>query len=117
LRHRVAGRKLGRRTEHRLALYRNLVAELIEHEKIVTTVAKAKETKSLAERIISLGKAGDLASRRRALAFLPQEKTAKKVFDELAPRYARRSGGYVRLLRMGPRVGDAAEMAQLELVE
>lgn len=117
MRHRVAGRKLDRPTEHRLAMYRNLVAELIDHEKMVTTVAKAKEIKSLAERVITLGKAGDLSSRRRAVAFLPQEKTAKKVFSDLARRYATRTGGYVRLVRIGVRRGDAAEMAQLELVE
>ncbi len=117
MRHRVSGRKLDRPTEHRLALYRNQVAELIDHEKIVTTVAKAKEVKSLTERVITLGKAGDIASRRRAIGFLPQEKTAKKVFDDLARRYAKRDGGYVRLVRMGTRRGDAAEMAQLELVE
>jgi len=117
VRHRVAGRKLDRPTEHRLALYRNQVAELIDHEKMVTTVAKAKEVQSLAERIITLGKAGDLASRRRAIAFLPKEETAKKVFDDLARRYAQRDGGYVRLVRLGPRRGDAAQMAQLELVE
>lgn len=117
MRHRVAGRKLDRPTEHRLSLYRNLVAELIDHEKMVTTIAKAKEIKSLAERVITLGKAGDLASRRRAVSFLPQEKTARKVFSDLARRYAQRTGGYVRLVRIGPRRGDAAEMAQLELVE
>ncbi len=98
-------------------MYRNLVAELIDHEKMVTTVAKAKEIKGLAERVISMGKAGDLSSRRRAVAFLPQEKTAKKVFGDLARRYATRTGGYVRLVRIGVRRGDAAEMAQLELVE
>jgi large subunit ribosomal protein L17 len=108
---------LDRPTEHRLALYRNQVAELIDREKMITTVAKAKEVKSLTERVITLGKAGDLGARRRALAFLPQEKTAKKVFDDLARRYAKRTGGYVRLVHVGPRVGDAAEMAQLELVE
>jgi len=117
VRHRVAGRKLDRPTEQRLALYRNQVSELLDHEKMVTTVAKAKEVKSLAERVITLGKAGDLASRRRAVAFLPEERIAKKVFDDLARRYARREGGYVRLVRIGPRHGDAAEMAQLELVE
>jgi len=84
---------------------------------MVTTVAKAKEIKSLAERVITLGKSGDLASRRRAVSFLPQEKTAKKVFSDLSRRYAQRTGGYVRLVRIGPRRGDAAEMAQLELVE
>ena len=117
MRHRVAGRKLDRPTEHRLALYRNQVAELVDHEKIVTTVAKAKEVKSLAERMITLGKAGDLNSRRRALQFVTQERIVKKIFDDLARRYATRPGGYVRLVHLGPRHGDAAEMAQLSLVE
>jgi large subunit ribosomal protein L17 len=117
VRHRVAGRKLDRPTEHRLALYRNQVAELIDHEKMVTTVAKAKEVKGLAERIITLGKEGSLASRRHAQAFVTQERVVKKVFDDLARRYATRPGGYVRLVRIGQRRGDAAEMAQLELVE
>jgi large subunit ribosomal protein L17 len=116
MRHRVAGRKLDRPTEHRLALYRNQVAELIDHEKMVTTLAKAKEVKSLAERMITLGKAGDLSSRRQALKFLTQERIVKKTFDDLGRRYATRPGGYVRLLHLGPRQGDAAEMAQLELV-
>lgn len=117
MRHRVAGRKLDRPTEHRLALYRNQVAELIDHEKMVTTVAKAKEVKSLTERVITLGKAGDLSARRQALKFVTQERIVKKAFGDLARRYATRPGGYVRLVRMGPRHGDAAEMAQLELVE
>lgn len=117
MRHRVAGRKLDRRSEHRLALFRNQVAELIDHEKMVTTVAKAKEVKGIAERVITLGKAGDLSSRRQAMAFVTQEKVVKKVFDDLARRYATRPGGYVRLVRLGTRRGDAAEMAQLQLVE
>jgi len=117
VRHRVAGRKLDRRSEHRLALFRNQVAELIDHEKMVTTVAKAKEVKGIAERVITLGKAGDLSSRRQAMAFVTQERIVKKTFDDLARRYANRPGGYVRLVRLGTRRGDAAEMAQLSLVE
>lgn len=117
MRHRVSGRKLDRRSEHRLALFRNQVAVLLDREKMVTTVAKAKEVKGLAERVITLGKTGDLASRRRALQFVTQDKIVKKVFDDLARRYANRPGGYVRLVRIGIRRGDAAEMAQLELVE
>ncbi len=117
MRHRVAGRKLDRRSEHRLSLFRNQVAVLLDREKMVTTVAKAKEVKGLAERVITLGKAGDLASRRRALAFVTQDQIVKKVFDDLARRSANRPGGYVRLVRIGTRRGDAAEMAQLELVE
>jgi len=117
VRHRVAGRKLDRRSEHRLALFRNQVAELIDHEKMVTTVAKAKEVKGIAERVITLGKAGDLPSRRQAMSFVTQERIVKKVFDDLARRYASRPGGYIRLVRLGTRRGDAAEMAQLSLVE
>jgi len=117
VRHRVAGRRLDRPTEQRLALYRNQVTELLDHEKMVTTVAKAKEVKGFAERMITLGKSGDLASRRQALAFITQGKIVKKLFDVIAPRYATRPGGYVRLVRMGMRRGDASEMAQLELVE
>jgi len=98
-------------------LYRNQVAELIDHEKMVTTVAKAKEVKGLTERMITLGKEGSLASRRRAQQFITQERVVKKVFGDIARRYANRPGGYVRLVRIGPRHGDAAEMAQLELVE
>ncbi len=117
MRHRVSGRKLDRRSEHRLAMFRSQVAVLLDREKMVTTVAKAKEVKGLAERVITLGKTGDLASRRRALQFVTQDRIVKKVFDDLARRYANRPGGYVRLLRIGIRQGDAAEMAQLELVE
>jgi len=117
VRHRVSGRKLDRRSEHRLAMFRSQVAVLLDREKMVTTVAKAKEVKGLAERVITLGKTGDLASRRRALQFVTQDKIVKKVFDDLARRYANRPGGYVRLLRIGIRQGDAAEMAQLELVD
>jgi large subunit ribosomal protein L17 len=117
VRHRVAGRRLDRPTEQRLALYRNQVTELLDHEKMVTTVAKAKEVKGFTEQMITLGKAGDLASRREALAFITQDKIVKKVFDVLARRYASRQGGYVRLVRIGMRRGDASEMAQLELVE
>ena len=117
MRHRVAGRRLDRPTEQRLALYRNQVTELLDHEKMVTTVAKAKEVKGFAEQMITLGKSGDLGARRQALAFITEDKIVKKVFDVLARRYATRPGGYVRLVRLGVRRGDASEMAQLELVE
>ena len=116
MRHRVAGRKLSRDTGHRLALYRNLTTDLFRYEKIVTTEAKAKEAKSLTERVITLGKEGNLHARRRALSLVTDKKVIKKVFDELAPRYGNRKGGYTRLVRLGPRVGDGAPMAQLELV-
>ncbi len=114
--HRIAGRKLGRPTDHRLALFRNLVTDLLRHETIITTEAKAKEVRGLAERIIPLGKHGDLASRRQALRFVYDKKVVEKVFDELGPRYADRPGGYSRIVKIGPRVGDGAAMAQIELV-
>jgi large subunit ribosomal protein L17 len=117
MRHNVAGRKLGRSSAHRKALYRNLVTDLFNYEKITTTEAKAKEVRSLAERMITLGKEGTLHSRRQALAFILDEKIADKVFTNLAPRYAERPGGYTRLTKIGPRLGDGAPMVQLELVE
>jgi large subunit ribosomal protein L17 len=115
--HRIDGRKLGRPTDHRLALFRNLVTDLLRYEKLITTEAKAKEVRGFAERIITLGKRGDLSSRRRALGFVYDKKIVEKVFDELAPRYADRPGGYTRIVKLGPRLGDGARMAQLELVE
>jgi large subunit ribosomal protein L17 len=117
LRHRIAGRKLSRPTAHRWALYRNLVSDLIKYDKIVTTEAKAKEIRGLAEKMITLGKEGSLASRRRALAFVTEKKLVDKIFSELAPRYMERPGGYTRIIKMGRRVGDAARLAQVELVE
>ena len=117
MRHRVAGRRLGRPTAHRWALYRNLVSDLIKYDKIVTTEAKAKEIRGLAEKMITLGKEGSLASRRRALAFVTDKKLIDKVFSELAPRYMERPGGYTRIVKMGRRVGDGARLAQIEMVE
>jgi len=117
LAHRIDGRKLGRPTDHRLALFRNLVTDLLRHEKIITTEAKAKEVRGLAERVITMGKRGDLPARRRAMGFVYDKKVVEKVFDELGPRYATRPGGYSRMVKLGPRLGDGARMAQLELVE
>ncbi len=117
MRHKVAGRRLSRRTGHRLSLYSNLTSELLEHERIVTTEAKAKEVRRIAERIITLGKAGSLHARRQALATVHNKQTVDKLFGEVAPRYAGRSGGYTRILKLGPRPGDAAPMAILELVK
>ena len=117
MRHRIAGRKLGRPTAHRWALFRNLVADLVKYEKIVTTEAKAKEIRGLAEKVITLGKEGSLASRRRALAFVTDKKIVDKIFGELAPRYMERPGGYTRIIKLGRRVGDGAHMAQIEMVE
>jgi len=117
MRHKLAGRKLNRATEHRWAVYRNQVAALLTHEKVTTTEAKAKEVRSLAEKMITLGKDGSLASRREALAFITDKKVVDKLFTEIAPDYADRSGGYTRLLKLGPRPGDNASMVQIELVK
>jgi len=117
MRHKLAGRKLNRRTGHRWALYRNQVTALLAHERIVTTEAKAKEVRSLAEKMITLGKDGSLASRREALSFVTDKRVVDKLFAEIAPSYADRNGGYTRLLKLGPRPGDSAPMAQIELVK
>ena len=117
MRHKVAGRDLSRATGHRLALYRNQVTALLDHEKITTTEAKAKEVRSLAEKMITLAKDGSLASRREALAFITDKKVVDKLFAEIAPSYADRSGGYTRLLKLGTRPGDSAPMVQIELVK
>ena len=117
MRHKVAGRKLGRNTGHRRAMYRNLVTDLLGYEKITTTEAKAKEVRGLAEKMIALGKEGGLHSRRQALAFIFDKKVTDKVFAELASRYAERPGGYTRIAKLGPRLGDGAAMVQLELVK
>jgi large subunit ribosomal protein L17 len=99
-----------------MALYRNLVTDLLRYEKIVTTEAKAKETRPLAEKVITLGKKGNLHARRQALAFIYDTKVVDKIFTELGPRYSSRQGGYTRVIKLGPRSGDGAPMAQLELV-
>jgi len=117
MRHKVAGRKLGRSSAHRKALYRNLVTDLLNYERITSTEAKAKEIRSLAEKMITLGKEGGLNSRRQALSFILDGRIAEKVFNELAPRYAERPGGYTRLIKLGPRLGDGAPMVRVELVE
>lgn len=117
MRHRVGGRGLSRPTGHRLSLYRNLTTELLVHERIVTTVAKAKQVRGLAEKVITLGKEGTLHSRRQALVLVHDKKVVDKAFDQLAKKYADRRGGYTRVLKLGPRRGDAAPMAIIELVE
>lgn len=109
-------RKLGLPTDHRVAMLRNLVTSFLKHGKIVTTVTRAKETKSLAEKMITLAKRGDLHARRQVLAFVTEESVVAELFENVAPKYADRNGGYTRLLRMGPRRGDGAEMAILMLV-
>jgi large subunit ribosomal protein L17 len=117
MRHKLAGRKLSMSTKRRRALYRNQVTALLTHEKVVTTEAKAKEVRSLAEKMITLAKDGSLASRREALAFITDKKVVDKLFTEVAPSYAERSGGYTRLLKLRPRPGDNAPMVQIELVK
>jgi len=109
-------RKLGRTSSHRKAMLRNLVTALLEHNKIMTTVTRAKETQSMAEKMITLGKRGDLHARRQALAYITKEDVVKKLFDEIAPKYKDRNGGYTRIVRVAPRRGDGAEIVLLELV-
>jgi large subunit ribosomal protein L17 len=117
MRHKVGGRKLGRPTDHRWAMYRNLVTDLLDHEKIHTTEAKAKEVRGMAEHMITLGKDGSLNARKQALSFVFEERVTIKLFKEIAPRYAERNGGYTRITKIGPRIGDGAEMVLLELVK
>lgn len=109
-------RKLGRPTDHRLAMLRNLVTSLLREGRIETTLTRAKETRRIAERMITLGKRGDLHSRRLALAYIYDEDVVTKLFNEIAPKYADRNGGYTRIIKVGPRRGDAAEKAIIELV-
>ncbi|NLM44301.1 MAG: 50S ribosomal protein L17 [Clostridiales bacterium] len=109
-------RKLGRTSSQRKALLRNLVTALLEHNKIMTTVTRAKEAQSVAEKMITLGKRGDLHARRQALAYITKEDVVKKLFDEIAPRYKEKNGGYTRIVKVAPRRGDGAEIVLLELV-
>ena len=117
MRHQRAGKKLGRDSAHRRALYANLAGALIEHGRIKTTVAKAKAVKPFAEQMITLGKRGDLHARRLALAELRPQDVVHQLFADVAPRFADRPGGYTRIVKLGPRYGDAAEMVYLELVD
>ncbi len=117
MRHQVHGRKLGRTASHRRALLRNLVTSLLKHEAIKTTLAKAKETRRFAEKMITLGKRGDLHARRTSLRFIMEKDVVAVLFNEIAPRFATRNGGYTRIIKLGPRKGDGAEMAIIELVE
>jgi large subunit ribosomal protein L17 len=117
MRHRRAGRKLGRDSAHRRALYANLAGALIEHGRIRTTEAKAKEVRPIVEQMITLGKRGDVAAHRQAVAFLRSKAVAHTLFADVAPRFADRPGGYTRIVKIGPRQGDAAQMAYLELVD
>ena len=117
MRHQRAGRKLGRDSAHRKALYANLTASLIEHGRIRTTLAKAKEVRPVAEEMITLGRRGDVPARRQALKFLRSQDVVHLLFSEVGPRFSDRPGGYSRIVKLGPRQGDAAEMAYLELVD
>jgi large subunit ribosomal protein L17 len=117
MRHKRSGKKLGRDSAHRKALYSNLTGALIEHGRIETTEAKAKAVKPFAEKMITLGKRGDLHARRQALAALRSNHVVHQLFADVAPRFAERPGGYTRIVRIGPRQGDAAEMVYLELVD
>ncbi len=117
MRHARAGRKLGRDSAHRKALYSNLAGALIEHGRIKTTVTKAKAVKPYAEQMITLGRRGDLHARRQATAFLRSRDVVHKLFADVAPLFKDRPGGYTRIVKIGPRPGDAAEMAYLELVD
>ncbi|MDD3193387.1 MAG: 50S ribosomal protein L17 [Oscillospiraceae bacterium] len=109
-------RKLGRTTDHRKAMLRAMVTYLLENGKIETTVTRAKEVRSMAEKIITIGKNDSLHSKRQVYSFITKETVAKKVFDEVSPKYKERNGGYTRIIKIGPRRGDAAEMAIIELV-
>src|SRR6478672_6760892 len=117
MRHAVRGRKLGRTSAHREALFRNQLQSLVERERIVTTLPKAKELRPIAEKVITRGKHGTVHDRRWVLRWVLKRDLVKKVFDEIAPRFTARPGGYLRIVKLGPRQGDGAEMAVLELVE
>ncbi|MEX2247442.1 MAG: 50S ribosomal protein L17 [Dehalococcoidia bacterium] len=113
----MAGRKFDRPSDERKALFRMLVADLMRHERLHTTEAKAKEVRPIAEKMITLGRTGTLHARRQALAYVGDKDVVKKLFDDLGPRFSARPGGYTRIIKLGPRRGDGAPMAQLEFVE
>lgn len=117
MRHNKSGRRLGRNSSHRLAMLRNMVTSLIEHEKITTTDIRAKELRKLADRMITLGKRGDLHARRQALQVIQDRKVVAKLFDMIGPRFKDRPGGYTRIVKLGIRLGDKAPLSQIELVE
>jgi large subunit ribosomal protein L17 len=116
VRHHRSGKKLGRDSAHRRALYANLAGALIEHGRIRTTEAKAKAVRPIAEQMITLGRRGDLHARRQAMAYLRSQEVVHKLFAEVGPRFAERPGGYSRIVKVGPRQGDSADMVYLELV-
>ena len=109
-------RKLGRKTSHRNLMLRNLTTDVLRYGKITTTVTRAKETRRMVEKMISLGKRGDLSARRAALAYITDEEVVKNLFSEIAPKYAERNGGYTRITKLGERRGDSAPMSILELI-
>jgi large subunit ribosomal protein L17 len=117
MRHNHSGRRLGRTTSHRIAMFRNMVTSLFNHERIVTTDAKAKEIRSVAEKMITLGKRGDLHAQRQAAAYIREKSVVTKLFSTIAPRYKDRAGGYTRIIKLGQRLGDAASLSVVELVE
>jgi large subunit ribosomal protein L17 len=117
MRHGKSGRKLNRTSSHRKAMFRNMAASLIEHEQIVTTLPKAKELRPIVEKLVTLGKRGDLHARRQAIAQVGSEAAVRRLFETIAPRYASRNGGYLRVLKAGFRAGDNAPMAVIEFVE
>lgn len=117
MRHNKAGRRLGRTTSHRTAMFRNMVTSLLSHERITTTDAKAKELRSVAEKIITLGKQGDLHAMRQASSYVRDKKVVTKLFTTIAPRYKERAGGYTRIIKLGLRPGDNAPISIIELVE
>jgi large subunit ribosomal protein L17 len=117
MRHNKAGRRLGRKTSHRVAMFRNMVTSLLNHEKITTTDAKAKEIRCVAEKMITLGKRGDLHSMRLAASYIREKSIVTKLFTSIAPRYKERSGGYTRIIKLGIRQGDTAPISIIELVE
>lgn len=117
MKHRIKQRKLGRKSQHRKAMFANMSAALVKHEQIVTTLPKAKELRPFVEKLITLGKKGGLANYRRAISIMRDETQAKKIFDVLAERYKDRQGGYIRVLKAGYRYGDAAPMAVIEFVD
>jgi len=116
MRHKVAGRKLGRKTAHRIMMFRNMVTSFLDKERIRTTLPRAKEVRPIAERMITLGKRENLSARRRALAFIKDPEVVGKLFKTIAPRFAQRRGGYTRIIKLGFRDGDGAQMAILELI-
>lgn len=117
MRHNKSGRRLGRNSSHRKAMLRNMVTSLLDHERITTTDARAKEVRKIAEKLITLGKRGDLHARRQALSVVFDKKVVAKLFDRLAPRFQDRPGGYTRIIKVGNRLGDNAPVSIIELVE